>query len=191
MRGPRRRSRPSGPTARIERESMAINRELLGREYPSPEPYEVTRGKIREFAEAIGDANPVYTDPEAARKAGHPDVVAPPTFPIILSMAGAGQAVLDPELGLDFSMVVHGEQRFRYSRPVRAGDAVRSGTRMSGSTRAAGSAAGTPARPASGPGGETAVTPACTPAALRGGEAPGRAGSPRSSATTTSRRAPR
>ncbi|WP_017593331.1 MaoC family dehydratase N-terminal domain-containing protein [Nocardiopsis potens] len=109
---------------------MAINRELLGREYPSPEPYEVTRGKIREFAEAIGDANPVYTDAEAARKAGHPDVVAPPTFPIILSMAGAGQAVTDPELGLDFSMVVHGEQRFRYSRPVVAGDLVRSVTRI-------------------------------------------------------------
>ncbi|GAB3498127.1 MaoC family dehydratase N-terminal domain-containing protein [Nocardiopsis coralliicola] len=110
---------------------MPINRDLLGREYPAPEPYEVTRGKIREFAEAIGDPNPVYTDPAAAAEAGHPDVVAPPTFPIILSMAGAGQAVTDPELGLDFSMVVHGEQRFRYSRPVYAGDRVTSLTRIS------------------------------------------------------------
>ncbi|MFC5184422.1 MaoC family dehydratase N-terminal domain-containing protein [Actinomadura harenae] len=101
---------------------MAINRDFIGRTFPPSEPYEVSRVKIREFADAIGDANPVYRDPEAARAAGHPDVIAPPTFPIVVSLGGG--ALGDPELGIDFAMVVHGEQRFEYVRPVRAGDVV-------------------------------------------------------------------
>jgi len=78
--------------------------------------------KIKEFAEAIGDPNPVYRDREAAKAAGHPDVIAPPTFPIVISLSGGD--LLDPELGLNFAMVVHGEQRFEYQRPLRAGDVV-------------------------------------------------------------------
>ncbi|WP_203990470.1 MaoC family dehydratase N-terminal domain-containing protein [Sphaerisporangium rufum] len=101
---------------------MALNRDFVGRTFPAATPYEVSRVKIKEFAAAIGDQNPIYRDPEAARAAGHPDVIAPPTFPIVFSLAGAGAALADPELGLDFSMVVHGEQRFHYTRPVRAGD---------------------------------------------------------------------
>ncbi|HLU99365.1 MAG TPA: MaoC family dehydratase N-terminal domain-containing protein [Thermobifida alba] len=103
---------------------MAINRDYLGRVYELPEPYEVTRVKIREFADAISDPNPLYRDPARAKEAGYADVIAPPTFPIILGMEGAGQAIADPELGLDFSRVVHGDQRFRYSRPLQAGDLV-------------------------------------------------------------------
>ncbi|MEU1902350.1 MaoC family dehydratase N-terminal domain-containing protein [Nocardiopsis dassonvillei] len=109
---------------------MAINPDYLGREYPAPEAYEVTRGKIREFAEAVNDPNPVYTDQASARAAGHPDVVAPPTFPVILGMAGSAQAIADPDLGLDFSRVVHGDQSFRYSRPLHAGDVLSSVTRI-------------------------------------------------------------
>ncbi|MDA0565783.1 MaoC family dehydratase N-terminal domain-containing protein [Streptomonospora sp. S1-112] len=109
---------------------MAINRDLVGREYRSPQPYEVTRGKIREFAEAIGDTSPVYTDADAARAHGHPDVIAPPTFPVIMGMEGMSQAVVDPELGIDFSMVVHGDQSFAYRRPLRAGDVVETLTRV-------------------------------------------------------------
>ncbi|OLT24308.1 hypothetical protein BJF83_07265 [Nocardiopsis sp. CNR-923] len=109
---------------------MAINAEYVGREYPAPEPYEVTRGKIREFAEAINDHNPVYVDPEAAKAAGHPDVIAPPTFPVILGMAGSAIAVADPDLGVDFSRVVHGDQSFHYSRPLRAGDVLTAVTRI-------------------------------------------------------------
>ncbi|WP_159941442.1 MULTISPECIES: MaoC family dehydratase N-terminal domain-containing protein [unclassified Nocardiopsis] len=111
---------------------MAINPDYLGREYPAPEPYEVTRGKIREFAEAVNDPNPVYTDPAAARAAGYPDVVAPPTFPVILGMAGSAQAIADPDLGVDFSRVVHGDQSFHYSRPTHAGDLLDSVTRITG-----------------------------------------------------------
>ncbi|CAM3694015.1 MaoC family dehydratase N-terminal domain-containing protein [Nocardiopsis rhodophaea] len=109
---------------------MAINRDCVGREYRAAQSYEVTRGKIREFADAIQDTNPLYTDIEAAKAAGYPDVIAPPTFPIILGMDAASQAAVDPELGLDFSLVVHGQQTFRYSRPLLAGDVVDTVTRI-------------------------------------------------------------
>ncbi|MFJ6383004.1 MaoC family dehydratase N-terminal domain-containing protein [Kitasatospora sp. NPDC092039] len=101
---------------------MALDPSFIGRSYPPTEPYEVGREKIREFATAIGDANPAYTDPEAAKALGHPDVIAPPTFPFVITYRAAGQVVEDPELGLDFTRVVHGDQKFAYSRPVRAGD---------------------------------------------------------------------
>ncbi|WP_035800779.1 MaoC family dehydratase N-terminal domain-containing protein [Kitasatospora mediocidica] len=101
---------------------MPLDPSFIGRTYPPTEPYEVGREKIREFAVAIGDANPAYTDPEAAKALGYPDVIAPPTFPFVLSYRAAAQVVEDPELGLDFSRVVHGDQRFVYTRPVRAGD---------------------------------------------------------------------
>ncbi|WP_329564889.1 MaoC family dehydratase N-terminal domain-containing protein [Kitasatospora sp. NBC_01266] len=104
---------------------MALDPSFIGRSYPPTEPYEVGREKIREFAAAIGDANPVYTDPQAAKALGHPDVIAPLTFPFVLSYAAAAQVVADPELGLDFSRVVHGDQKFLYTRPLRAGDRVR------------------------------------------------------------------
>jgi acyl dehydratase len=101
---------------------LALNRDFIGRTFPPSEPYEVSRVKIKEFAEAIGDPNPVYRDREAARAAGHPDVIAPPTFPIVISLSGGD--LLDPELGLNYAMVVHGEQRFEYQRPLRAGDVL-------------------------------------------------------------------
>jgi acyl dehydratase len=101
---------------------VALDQSFVGRKYPPTPPYEVGREKIREFADAIGDHNPAYRDVEAARALGYPDVIAPPTFPIILSMRAGAQVVGDPELGLDYSRVVHGEQRFVYTRPVRPGD---------------------------------------------------------------------
>ena len=101
---------------------MPLDPAFIGRSYPPSQPYDVSREKIREFADAIGDGNPAYRDPEAARALGHPDVIAPPTFGIVLSMTAGRQVVADPELGLDYSRVVHGEQRFVLSRPIRAGD---------------------------------------------------------------------
>jgi acyl dehydratase len=103
---------------------MAINRDFLGRSFEAAEPYEVSRVKIAEFADAIGDRNPLYNDRAAALAAGYPDVIAPPTFAIVISMASTARAVADPGLGLNYAMVVHGEQRFEYSRPIRAGDVV-------------------------------------------------------------------
>lgn len=99
---------------------MALDQSFVGRTYPPTDPYEVGREKIREFAEAVGDANPAYTDPEAAKALGHPDVIAPPTFVFSITFKAAGQVVQDPQLGLDYSRVVHGDQKFVYVRPVRA-----------------------------------------------------------------------
>lgn len=101
---------------------MALDQSFVGRTYPPTSPYEVGREKIREFAEAVGDANPAYTDPEAAKALGHPDVIAPPTFAFSITFRAAGEVVRDPQLGLDYSRVVHGDQKFSYTRPVRAGD---------------------------------------------------------------------
>ena len=106
---------------------MPLNRAFIGREYPASATYEVGREHIRRFAEAIGDRSPVCTDPEAARAAGHPDVVAPPTFLTVLNFRFALEGpVADPALGLDYSRVVHGEQSFELHRPVRAGDVLTS-----------------------------------------------------------------
>jgi acyl dehydratase len=103
---------------------MALNHDYLGRAYPPGVPYEISRVKLAEFADAIGDPNPVYRDRAAAQAAGHPDVIAPPTFPIVISMNSTGAAISDPGLNLNYAMVVHGEQRFVYTRPLVAGDVV-------------------------------------------------------------------
>jgi len=103
---------------------MALNRDYAGRSFPPSEPYEVSRVKIAEFADAIGDPSPLCRDREAARAAGYPDVIAPPTFAIVITMANSSYAVMDEDLGLDYSMVVHGEQRFEHVRPLHAGDVV-------------------------------------------------------------------
>ncbi|HEX5595666.1 MAG TPA: MaoC family dehydratase N-terminal domain-containing protein [Micromonosporaceae bacterium] len=101
---------------------MPMNPSFVGRSYPPTAPYQVGREKIREFATAVGATDPVHHDPEAARALGYADVVAPPTFPVIITMAAGQQVVEDPEIGVDFSRVVHGDQRFAYTRPVVAGD---------------------------------------------------------------------
>ena len=103
---------------------MALNTDFVGRVFGPGEPYEVSRVKIAEFADAVGEPSPLCRDREAAVKAGYPDVIAPPTFPIIISMASTTIIQNDSELGLDYSMVVHGEQQFTYSRPLHAGDVV-------------------------------------------------------------------
>jgi len=103
---------------------MALNRDYIGRSFPPSQRYEVSRVKIAEFADAIGDPSPLCRDRDAAQAAGYPDVIAPPTFAIVISMADSSHAVLDRELGLDYSMVVHGEQRFEHERPLHAGDVV-------------------------------------------------------------------
>jgi acyl dehydratase len=103
---------------------MPLDPSFAGRTYPPTPAYEVSRAKIREFAAAIGDPNPAYTDVDAARALGHPDLVAPPTFAIVVSMPAADQVIADPALGLDFSRVVHGDQRFSYARPIVAGDVL-------------------------------------------------------------------
>jgi acyl dehydratase len=103
---------------------VAINPEYAGRTFEPSEPYEVSRVKIAEFATAIGDACPLCRDRAAAQAAGYPDVIAPPTFAILVTSADTARLIADPDLGVNYAMVVHGEQSFTHSRPLHAGDVV-------------------------------------------------------------------
>lgn len=103
---------------------MPLDPALVGRTYPSLPSYHVGREKVREFATAIGEFSPICHDVAAARAAGHADLVAPPTFAFVLTMKAMANAMFDPELGLEYAMVVHGEQQFSYRRPIVAGDEI-------------------------------------------------------------------
>jgi len=103
---------------------VAINTDYVGRTYEPSEPYEVSRVKIAEFATAIGEPSPLCLDREAAQAAGYPDVIAPPTFAIVISSASGAKITSDPGLGVNYAMIVHGEQSFTHSRPLHAGDVV-------------------------------------------------------------------
>jgi acyl dehydratase len=107
---------------------VAINTDYAGRTFEPSPPYEVSRVKIAEFATAIGESSPLCHDREAAQAAGYPDVIAPPTFAIVISSAATGKIVADPDLGVNYAMVVHGEQAFEHARPLHAGDVVVSQT---------------------------------------------------------------
>lgn len=99
-----------------------MNPELQGRVFAPTAPYLVGREKIREFARAVFATSPINTDTDAARAAGYTDIVAPPTFPVVVQEATLQQLLSEPDGGIDFSRVVHGEQRFSYTRPIVAGD---------------------------------------------------------------------
>ena len=99
-----------------------MNPAIAGRTYPPTEPYLVGREKVREFARAVLADDPLSLDPLAARAAGFADVVAPPTFAVVVQENTLAQLLADPDAGIDFSRVVHGDQRFRFSRPIVAGD---------------------------------------------------------------------
>ena len=101
---------------------MALDPSNVGRRFVATRPYVVGREKIREFAAATGETAAICHDVEAARAAGFADLVAPTTFPIVVTLDAMGQAVTDPSVGVDWSMVVHGDQRFAYERPIVAGD---------------------------------------------------------------------
>ena len=101
---------------------MPLDHSYLGKEYPATPAYQVGREHIRDYAAAIGDLNPAYHNVDAARELGHRDLIAPPTYPFTLTMRAMTTTVLDPDLGLNYGQVVHGEQSFDYVRPVTAGD---------------------------------------------------------------------
>ncbi|MGR0320862.1 FAS1-like dehydratase domain-containing protein [Agromyces sp. ZXT2-3] len=101
---------------------MPVNPELQGREFAPTAPYLVGREKVREFARAVFATNPINHDVEAARAAGHADVVAPPTFAVVVQEHTLAQLLAEPDAGIDFTRVVHGDQRFTSSRAIVAGD---------------------------------------------------------------------
>ena len=102
---------------------MGVNTEAIGKEWP-PSDYEVGREKIREYANAVGETNPVHHDPEAAKAAGFRNVVAPPMFCVVYSTPAMAPAVLDPEVGINLAAMVHGGQEFEWGVPVCAGDVI-------------------------------------------------------------------
>jgi acyl dehydratase len=99
-----------------------VNPELVGRVFPPTAPYLVGREKVREFARAVFAGAAQHSDPEAARALGYADVVAPPTFAMVVQDLTLQQLLGDPDSGIELSRLVHAEQRFRYSRPIVAGD---------------------------------------------------------------------
>jgi len=104
--------------------AMAVNADLVGHSYPPQGPYAVDAPMLAAFATAVGSHDPVHTSADAALAAGYRDVVAPPTFAVTLAQRCDAQLIEDPAAGIDYSRVVHGEQRFVHHRPIAAGDQV-------------------------------------------------------------------
>lgn len=102
---------------------MVVNKDFVGKTFFSEkaEPYEVSREKIKEFARALGETNPLYFERAHAQSLGHSDIVAPPTFLITVAMSAMNQVLFNPEFNLDYSRIVHGEQGFTLNKPVIAG----------------------------------------------------------------------
>jgi acyl dehydratase len=104
---------------------MSIKADAVGKSY-EPLVYAVGREKIREYAASVGETNPLHHDLEAARAAGYADLVAPPMFAVIYAGRSVMPAIFDPEVGINFAMMVHGGQEFRWGAPVIAGDEIAS-----------------------------------------------------------------
>jgi acyl dehydratase len=102
---------------------MPVNTEAVGKSYPAT-TYAVCREKVKEYALAVGETNPIHLSPDAAKSAGFDDVVAPPMFTVVYSAPAVGPAVLDPDVGINFAMMVHGGQEFRWGPLVVAGDEI-------------------------------------------------------------------
>lgn len=99
-----------------------VNQVIRGKVYPPTDPYLVGREKVREFAKATLSTSPLHYDLDRAKDAGYSDLVAPPTFAIVIQEATLQQLLADESADVDFSRVVHGDQRFEYARPIVAGD---------------------------------------------------------------------
>src|SRR5439155_24343862 len=99
--------------------AIPVNKAIVGKEYP---PYTVTveRGRIKDFARAIGDLNPFYLDDEVGRCSAWGDIIAPPTFATTFRDESLSAGML-ADLGADISRVLHGEQEFEIHRQLQPG----------------------------------------------------------------------
>ncbi len=102
---------------------MPLNQALKGKRYDEVS-FTVEREHVLRFCDAIGEDNPLFRDAAAAKDAGLEEQVAPPTFATVIQIMTSAQAVQDQDLGLDYSVVVHGEQEYEWFRPVRVGDVL-------------------------------------------------------------------
>jgi len=100
---------------------VAMNYALKGKTYQEV-TFTVDRDRVLQFCDAIGEDNPIFRDPAAAKEAGYDEQLAPPTFPTVMQIMTSGQVVMDQELGLNYMMVVHAEQEYEYHRPLKVGD---------------------------------------------------------------------
>ncbi|WP_258933918.1 MaoC family dehydratase N-terminal domain-containing protein [Nesterenkonia pannonica] len=103
---------------------MSISTEREGHTYEAAQPYQVSREAIREFAASVKARSSAHTDPEAAVALGHADLVAPPTFAVLVAQRAEAAVVSDPAAGIDFSRVVHAEERFTHHAPIAAGETL-------------------------------------------------------------------
>jgi len=103
---------------------MPVDPEYAGRVYPPSPPYQVGREHVREFAAAVGATDPVHHDVRVARDRGYADVVAPPTYPVVIAQRVEAAFVADPRAGIDFTRVVHGEESLVHHAPVVAGEEI-------------------------------------------------------------------
>jgi len=108
---------------------MPVNTQAIGKTY-DPVVYAVGREKIREYARAVGETNPIHLDERAAREAGHADVIAPPMFAVVYSSPSVAPSLFDPEVEMNFAMMVHGGQEFEWGAPVVAGDEIETVARV-------------------------------------------------------------
>jgi acyl dehydratase len=102
---------------------MAVKTEAIGKEWPAAS-FEVEAARIDQYANAVGEDNPIYHDAEAAKAAGFRDLVAPPMFCVVYSAAAMAPAIFDPEVGMNFALMVHGGQEFTWGPLVVAGDEI-------------------------------------------------------------------
>jgi acyl dehydratase len=102
---------------------VPVNTDAIGKTFPVT-TYAVGREKVREYAHAVGETNPLYLNVEAARAAGYADVVAPPMFAVVYAGRSITPALFDPEVGIDFARMLHGGQEFRWGPVVVAGDEI-------------------------------------------------------------------
>ena len=119
---------------------MTVNPDLVGRVYPPVGPLAVDAERIAAFASAVGSSDPVHTDSAAARAAGYPDVIAPPTMAVSYCQQADRSYIQDPDAGVDYSRVVHGEQSFVHHRPIAAGDDLLAQTTVASIRQAGGHA---------------------------------------------------
>ena len=115
--------RAASALAELTCRAVPVDDKAKGKSYP-PFEYEVGKEKIREYAHAVGEENAIYFDRAKAREAGFRDVPAPPMFAVVYSAGSVGPAVIDPEVGINFAMMVHGSQEFVWGEPVCAGDTI-------------------------------------------------------------------
>ena len=109
---------------------MPVNPALEGREYLTSEPMRVTREEIVAFADAVQAPSAAHRDETAAREAGFADIIAPPTFAVKFAQQAEALFMLDPESGVDYARLVHGEESFTHHAPITAGDVLEATTRV-------------------------------------------------------------